>query len=214
MTDRRKVKAAPPPNGDPLEFIMSDDSVDRMGDVIEADGWLLDNFRKNPIALFGHNSSFPIGKWSEVTIRGNQLIGRLQLMDPVSDRMREVHAAVDAGVLRAVSVGFHPTPGKYEPIEGSKVGGLRFSEQELVECSLVSVPANANALALAKALGISREGRRLIFGEPAEGDQPRSRGLRGEPAEHDPHRKLRTMTTNLSDKSKPRRRALTSYETN
>jgi HK97 family phage major capsid protein/HK97 family phage prohead protease len=200
MTDRRlKVKAAPPPNGDPLEFIMSDDSVDRMGDIIEVDGWLLDNFRKNPIALFGHNPSFPIGKWSEVGVRGNQLIGRLQLMDPVSDRMREVHAAVDAGVLRAVSVGFHPTPGKYEPIEGSKVGGLRFSEQELVECSLVSVPANPNALALAKALGISPQGQRLIFGVPADGDQElRRRGFHGVSASQVP-RKPQAMNQ-LSDR--------------
>jgi hypothetical protein len=111
--------------------------------------------------------------------------------------MREVHAAVDAGVLRAVSVGFHPS--KYEPIEGSKTGGLRFTEQELVECSLVSVPANPNALALAKALGISREGRRLIFGEPAEGDQPRSRGLRGVSAPQVP-RKSQPMNQPLSDR--------------
>src|SRR4029077_15105112 len=86
-----------------------------------------------------------------------------------------------AGVLRAVSVGFHAN--KYEPLEGSKVGGLHFLEQELVECSLVSVPANANALAVAKALGISREGQRLIFGVPAENDQtPRPRGRIGVPA--------------------------------
>jgi HK97 family phage prohead protease len=200
MTDRRlKVKAAPPPNGDPLEFVMSDDSVDRMGDVIEADGWLLDNFRKNPIALFGHDARFPIGKWSEVVVRGNQLIGRLALMDPVSDRMREVHAAVDAGVLRAVSVGFHPTPGSYEPIEGSKVGGLRFTEQELVECSLVSVPANPNALALAKALGISPQGQRLIFGVPAtKADQALSRGAIGVSAGKESFGKHKSMT--LSEK--------------
>lgn len=175
---RTKQTAAPPPNGDPLEFVMSDDSVDRMGDVIEANGWKLDNFRKNPIALFGHSSGFPIGKWSEVVVRGNQLIGRLALIEPVSERMREVHAAVDAGVLRAVSVGFHPS--KYEPLEGSKVGGLRFIEQELVECSLVSVPANPNALALAKSLGISPQGQRLIFGVSADGDRAlRQRGFRG-----------------------------------
>src|SRR4029077_20996443 len=114
---RTKETAAPPPNGDPLEFVMSDGSVDRMGDVIEPDGWKLDNFRKNPVALFGHNPSFPIGKWSEVVVRGKQLVGRLALIEPVSDRMRELHAAVDAGVLRAVSVGFHAS--KFEPIKGS-----------------------------------------------------------------------------------------------
>jgi HK97 family phage major capsid protein/HK97 family phage prohead protease len=175
---RTKEKAAPPPNGDPQEFVMSDGSVDRMGDVIDPNGWLLDNFRRNPVALFGHDPSFPIGKWSDVGVRRGALTGRLDLLDPVSDRQREIKAAVDAGVLRAVSVGFHPS--KYEPLEGSKNGGLHFLEQELVECSLVSVPANANALAIAKSIGLSRETQSLIFGVPAEPDQqgsPRSIGV-------------------------------------
>jgi HK97 family phage prohead protease len=158
--------AAPPPGDDPLEFVMSDGSVDRMGDIIDPAGWLLDNFRKNPVALFGHQSGFPIGKWSEVVIKDDRLVGRLELMAPVSDRLRELHTAVAAGVLRAVSVGFHPK--KMEPIEDSTEGGYRFLEQELVECSLVAVPANPNALAVAKALGISSQGQQLIFGVPAD----------------------------------------------
>ena len=42
-----------------LEFVLSDETPDRMGDVIMADGWDLTDFRKNPIALFGHQSSLP-----------------------------------------------------------------------------------------------------------------------------------------------------------
>jgi HK97 family phage major capsid protein/HK97 family phage prohead protease len=168
MELRVKQTAAPPPAANPLEFVMSDGSVDRMGDVIEPDGWKLDNFQRNPVALFGHNASFPIGKWHDVGVRKGQLTGRLELLDPVSDRMREIHAAVAGGVLRAVSVGFHSD--KVEPL--GKSGGIRFIEAELVECSLVSVPANPNALAIAKSLGISREGQQLIFGVPAEPDQP------------------------------------------
>jgi HK97 family phage prohead protease len=186
----RKAVAAPSPSGETLDFVMSDGSVDRMGDVIEPDGWLLDNFRKNPIALFGHDSRFIVGNWTDVGVRDGQLTGRLQLLDPVSDRMREVKAAVDAGFLRAVSVGFHPMPGKVAPLEGSQIGGLHFTEQELVECSLVSVPANANALAIAKSLGISREGQQLIFGVPAEA-LPSPRGPIGVPAGNDPYSSFR-----------------------
>ena len=40
-----------------MEFVLSDESVDRMGDIISAAGWDLKNFQKNPIALFGHTSS-------------------------------------------------------------------------------------------------------------------------------------------------------------
>jgi HK97 family phage major capsid protein/HK97 family phage prohead protease len=192
-----KQTAAPPPGDDPLEYTMSDGSVDRIGDLIEPAGWRLDNFRRNPVALFGHNSSFPIGKWSEVAVRGGRLVGRLQLMEPVSDRLREIHAAVAGGVLRAVSVGFHAN--KYQPLEGSKIGGIHFLETELVECSLVSVPANPNALAVAKALGISHEGQRLIFGGLADADHsPPPRGRNGGLAETDVLRKPKAM--NLSER--------------
>src|SRR5215831_18213447 len=108
QTMRRTVKAAPPPGDNPLEFVMSDETVDRMGDIVTAAGWLLDNFHKNPVALFSHDPRFPVGKWVDVGVRNGELTGRLELIDPVTDRLREIHAAVNAGVLRAVSVGFHP----------------------------------------------------------------------------------------------------------
>ena len=196
MELRIKASAAPPPNGDPLEFVMSDASVDRMGDVIEQDGWELDNFRKNPIALFGHSSGFPIGTWTDVGVSKGKLTGRLELMPPVSDRLREIHAAINAGVLRAVSVGFHPID--MEPLKDSKSGGYRFTKQELVECSLVSVPANPNALSLAKAIGLSPETQRLIFGEHADDKaQTLRRGSTGEHAAI-PHQRTKAM--NLSER--------------
>lgn len=174
----QKTTAAAAPSGDPLEFVMSDETVDRMGDVIAADGWQLANFRKNPIALFGHSSGFPIGTWSNLRIEGKQLIGRLSLMPPVSDRLREIHAAIGT-VLRAVSVGFRPI--EAEQIEGSKVGGLRFTKSELVECSLVAVPANPNALQVAKELNLSRETMSLIFGKTADEGRVNRRELPGKP---------------------------------
>ena len=62
-----------------LEFILSDDSADRMGDIIEQDGWKLANFRKNPITLFGHNSGFPVGKWKKIRVEGKELRAELEL---------------------------------------------------------------------------------------------------------------------------------------
>jgi HK97 family phage major capsid protein/HK97 family phage prohead protease len=197
MTLRIKATSAPAPASDPLEFVMSDDSVDRMGDVIEQDGWQLDNFRKNPIALFGHSSGFPIGTWQDVDISGGQLRGRLQLMPAASDRLREIHAAISAGVLRAVSVGFHPI--EMEPIEDSDVFGYRFTKQELVECSLVAVPANPNALSIARAIGISRDGQALIFGGLADhGQTLERREITGGLAEKSPSRKPIAM--NISER--------------
>jgi HK97 family phage prohead protease/HK97 family phage major capsid protein len=197
MDLRVKQSAAPPPGTDPLEYVMSDGSVDRMGDVLEPEGWQLDHFRSNPIALFGHKGDFPIGKWRDVGVRDGRLTGRLELMEAVSERLREVHAAVKAGVLRAVSVGFHPL--EVEPLKDSKSGGYRFLKSELVECSLVSVPANPNALAVAKSLGLSRDTQRLIFGEQAKEDPAIRRAIAtsGEHAAELP-RKYKSM--NISQK--------------
>jgi HK97 family phage prohead protease len=194
------VTAAKSPSDDPFEYVMSDETIDRMGDVIEQDGWLLDNFQKNPVALFGHNSSFPIGTWRDVAVKDGRLIGRLELMPPVSERLQEIRAAVAAGVLRAVSVGFHPK--EYEALEGSKVGGLRYTQSELVECSLVSVPANPNALAIARALDISRDGQSLIFSGGIAADRPSPSGKTngGGFAESNSTRKPNTMNVNVSER--------------
>jgi HK97 family phage prohead protease len=176
-----------------LEYVMSDATVDRYGDIIDPAGWDLKNFRKNPIALFGHDSSFIVGRWKNVRVEAGKLLGKLELLEQgISSRLDEIRAAVEAGVLKTVSVGFRPVPGKTEPLPN---GGVKFLAAELVECSLVSVPANPNALQVAKALHLSDNAIRTVFGEPAEGDQGMQRRSSGEPAVPPPSRKTTTMKT-------------------
>jgi hypothetical protein len=74
MTEVIMKASASPAGDDPLRYVMSDESVDRMGDVIEAKGWKLGHFKRNPIALFNHKSDFPIGFWSEVKVEGAKLV--------------------------------------------------------------------------------------------------------------------------------------------
>ena len=62
---------------DPMEFVLSDEGVDRMGDVIRASGWDLTHFKANPIALFGHDHSNILGVWENVRVEGKSLLGRL-----------------------------------------------------------------------------------------------------------------------------------------
>lgn len=154
--------------GDGLEFVLSDATQDRYGDIIDPSGWDLKWFKKNPIALFGHSASFPIGTWSNVRVEGGKLIAKLNLAARgTSARIDELISLVEQGVLRAVSVGFKPL--KWEPIDKEKpYAGLRFLKAELMETSLVSVPANPAALAVAKSLNLSTETMSLAFGEHAE----------------------------------------------
>jgi HK97 family phage prohead protease len=171
MTElKRKATASPAVDGDPLVYVMSDETVDRVGDIIKANGWMLQNFVKNPVALFGHDHKFIVGHWTDVKVQGKQLIGRLKLLPKgISERLDEVIAAVEAGILRAVSVGFNIDP---DAAERNKDGGYTFKSTELLECSLVSVPANPNALRKALDLHLSDEAQSLIFSEPAEPEIP------------------------------------------
>lgn len=155
-------------NGEGLEFVLSDATVDRYGDVVEPSGWDLKNFKKNPIALFGHSSGFPIGTWTDLRVEGGKLIGRLKLAaHGTSARIDELISLVEQGILRAVSVGFRPL--ESDPIDASRpYGPQRYKRQELLETSLVSVPANPAAVALAKSLNLSKETIELAFGEHAE----------------------------------------------
>src|SRR6266436_4639676 len=124
-----------------MEFILSDATPDRYDDVIEPDGWDLKNFNKNPIALFNHNSDFPIGRWESLRVKDGGLRGHLRMApEGTSDRHDEIRRLIDAGILKAVSVGFRPIESASR--EDSKYGGMRYIRSELVETSLVSVPAN------------------------------------------------------------------------
>jgi HK97 family phage major capsid protein/HK97 family phage prohead protease len=147
-------RAAPPPGGEPDEFVLSDSSIDRMGDVVEASGWDLKNFRAHPIALFNHDRGQVIGKWADVRIEGGQLRGRLELAaEGTSQLVDTVRKLTKQKILRAVSVGFRPIERQPLTKDASRdFGPFRFTKAELLECSLVSVPANANALAIAREL--------------------------------------------------------------
>lgn len=152
MNDKVIFKTGTQDENDPYVFVMSTDSPDRMGDVVEQD-WKLGDFRKNPIALFNHASSQPIGVWEQVKKEGSRLVGRLKLAkEGTSDLIDTLRSLVEQRILRAVSVGFRPS--KAEPLdEKDPWGGYRLSGNSLLECSLVSIPANAEALSLAKSLG-------------------------------------------------------------
>lgn len=160
-----------------MAFTLSDESPDRMGDVILSAGWQLDNFRRNPIALFNHLASFPIGKWTDLRVEKGALRGHLELAPAgTSDRIDEIRKLIDCGILKAVSVGFRPIDSQPRKSTEGQYLGETFTKQELVETSLVSVPANPNALAIAKSLKISADTLDLVFAEHGNKDGMRRRG--------------------------------------
>lgn len=146
-------RAAPAGGFDPearqFTVVASDETVDRYGDVIEAAGWQLDAYRSNNVVLVDHSYRVEdiVGRGFPY-IEGSALKMRIELDPPAKNRKAAIVAnLLETGSLQAVSVGFRPL--EYDAIvdeRGRPTGGVRFTKSELMEVSLVAVPANPAAL--------------------------------------------------------------------
>jgi HK97 family phage prohead protease len=148
------------------EYVASDESVDRYGDVIRVSGWDLKNYRKNPIVLFAHQKDNPVGTAQRVWVEGTKLMVKIKLAEegtsPFIDTLRKL---MEQKIVRAVSVGFMPTvqPNYIRDAKNDMITGIEYVGQELLENSLVTVPANPAALSTAKSMGISEQHLQRVF---------------------------------------------------
>lgn len=133
-------------------FVITTGAVDRDNDTISPKGWDLSSYLKNPSVLWAHDySQLPVGKALDIVATENGLQSTVQFppkgVHPFADTVFEL---VKGGFLNATSVGFRPT--EAEP--NVERGGLDFTKQELLEYSIVPVPANSEALLVARSKGI------------------------------------------------------------
>lgn len=144
-----------------IPWVMSDESVDRMGDIIRVAGWDLRNFARNNILLLGHDSyGTPIGTVQNVRKATGDtgspaLVGEAVFASNESEKAAQAYRLARSGVYKSGSVGFLPKRISVidSPEERAKLGlgkwGVVYEEQELLEFSIVSVPANPNAVQMA-----------------------------------------------------------------
>ena len=138
-----------------IRFCFSDGSVDRMGDTIEPMGWDLAPFLANPVALWAHDSSQPpVGRAQNLAIEDQRLMGDIDFAPAEIYAFADtIYRLVLGKYINAVSVGFMPT--EYEwANDDDREWGIDYKKQELMEISVVPIPANSNALAVARAKGI------------------------------------------------------------
>lgn len=149
------------PGNDPFDFVVSTGATNRKGFRIDQRGWQLDEFRSNPIALWMHDPNTPIGTWDNIRVQGGKLMATLRLAARgTSDFIDVLHRLIEQNILRATSVGFRIKNSATDP----KTKDLTVTEAELREISLVSVPADANAL---RAVNLSDDMRdRIISRKP------------------------------------------------
>lgn len=139
-----------------ISYVVSDETPDRVGDIIQVRGWDLSNYKNNPVILWAHEAKDvpPIGRGHNVRRR----YGPDRLTADVEFAPKEAHEFADTiyqlakrGFIRATSVGFMPKEAaQLDKEQRSQLGlgpyGQLFTESELMEISIVAVPANPSAL--------------------------------------------------------------------
>ncbi len=144
-----------PPNA--LDFRSSDQTIDRYQEIITVAGWKIDNYRKNPVFQNAHRYwtvADTIGKALITELRDDasrstlhaptHLFQRVQFAVEENPLARLAYGLYRGGFLSAVSVGFIPL--RWEDGGEQEKVRRRYLEQELLEVSAVSIPANPNAL--------------------------------------------------------------------
>ena len=117
---------------------------DGQGDVVAAGAFrqsLADHKTAGsaPLMFWQHDDWQPIGVWTDVheDAKGLKVSGRLVLD---TERGREAHALMKAGAINGLSIGY-----RAREFERRRDGGRLLKRLDLVEISLVSLPANGRA---------------------------------------------------------------------
>ena len=186
------------------------DSVDRDGEVVVPAGMNSKDYERNPVLLYEHDVLKPIGKMLKMRRMDRGIEAEFALAPRPDTHDGEwlpdtVAALMDFGALNTMSIGFlglEARPASKADTERYGQGVRRvYGKWKLLEVSVVSVPANQDAIitavrkglcsrAAAKALGVIvpeapepiRRSYRVSVAVPALGDMDRARIVRDEMA--------------------------------
>lgn len=140
-----------------LTFAATTLSIDRMGEVVIPRGCeeSLPAYKENPVLHYGHQSmpffdgqkeSLPIGRCEDLRFTEDDTELHYDAVFSEKNEFGQVvKGLVEEGTLRATSIGFKPRIIDTEPIlDGQK--GVTHREWDLLENSIVPIPANQNAV--------------------------------------------------------------------
>lgn len=123
-------------------------TVDRVGDIVDPEGVVF----RGPVKLhLYHKHDMPVGqvtfgKPTKSGIPFTASIPDVQEAGTVRERVNEALHSLKYKLLDAVSIGFNILEGGAEILKG---GGYKFTKWEMLELSLVGVPANPEAVVTA-----------------------------------------------------------------
>lgn len=137
-----------------LHYIISTGTVDRHDDTVNPKGWRLKNYKKAPVVLWNHDHCIPaIAKSVETWVADDALHARAEFVPRDTNAFAGmIFEMARDGFLPGCSVGFAPL--KYTFNTERSDWAIDYTEQELLEWSVVNVGANPEALQAAKAAGL------------------------------------------------------------
>lgn len=142
-------------------FVMSASTPDRMNDTIETSAYK-SNLGKKLIALWQHSPDSPLGYWNNLRLEADKLVGDLKVASTNLGLMVKQLIADD--VPLGASIGFRGTG------EPNKKGGIHFKTIELMECSVVSIPAHPRAMQIAKQFDLELLIEQSSLSDASQGD--------------------------------------------
>lgn len=127
-----------------IEGIASTPTTDRMGDIVEPMGA---KFKVPMPLLWQHDHEKPVGNvnFAQPTKSGipfKASLPKIKEAGALKDRVDEAIQSVKYRLVAAVSIGFRAVEGAVEEIKT----GYRFKEWDWMELSLVTIPANSEAV--------------------------------------------------------------------
>src|SRR6266404_2662196 len=139
-----------------FRFIFSNEKVGRDKHVVLNRGIQTANYLANPVCLWFHDDSQPpIGRGSNIDTSGVNCRIDVTFVDrdilPFAGTIRDL---VAGKWLRALSMSWAPIEWEYST-DRSRPGGADFSKVDLLEISVVPLPALPNALADARSCGVN-----------------------------------------------------------
>lgn len=121
--------------------LVSGEKFNSHGFRVDLQGMHLDRFKANPVMLFRHNRDEVIGRWENIRIDGDRLLADADF-DIADPRAKEIAGKVERGYIKGCSISINI----FKMSDEDK--GMLITSSELMEASIVSVPADSNAILL------------------------------------------------------------------
>ena len=124
--------------------IISTEGVDRSGEIVIQNGLDIKRYLTNPIVLWAHDYyKLPVGMTTKIYLEDGKWVAEGKFApeeaNPFAQQVRKLY---EGKFINTASIGFIV----------KKMDGNKITESELLEWSFVPVPANSEALSLAKKL--------------------------------------------------------------